>query len=168
MINQNAVPSETDASHDSGQGDMTLPLANTTRVMRDALSGQSGDVRIAKEAQQYMTNLATEFILFVSSESLRRELTRRAADISSTMLKPKHTLAGQDILEALERLGFNDYLPSLKRHLERYQAVSCPPSDPQENNVIATEFRKRTSSELGLPADPEEHFTHRPPPASDI
>ncbi|ELP93315.1 nuclear transcription factor Y subunit beta, putative [Entamoeba invadens IP1] len=126
--------------------DMTLPLANTTRVMRDAISTPtSGEVRISKDAQQYMTELATEFILFISSE---------VADVSNNSSKPKHTLVGQDIIEALKRLGFDAYCPSLRKHLEKFQSTDIPEE--------AMENRKRPSSDLEL-INPEKPM-YTPPP----
>ncbi|KAL7716370.1 nuclear transcription factor Y subunit beta [Entamoeba marina] len=154
MLNTNTSFNENDTTlteqtqiNNAQQADLTLPLANTTRVMREAIAKEPGDVRISKDAQQYMTELATEFILFISSE---------AASLSSSTLKPKHTLSGKDMIDALKKLGFEEYAPCLERHLQRYQAM-----DGQEE----TNIRKRVSSDLPLLAQDKEPYMnqHQPP-----
>lgn len=63
-----AVPDHEQNDQD-GPGQFGLPVANTSRIMKDALQSQSGvDVRTSKESQRYMAELAAEFILFLSSE----------------------------------------------------------------------------------------------------
>ena len=45
-----------------------LPLFNTTNIMREVIKESVENVRISKEAQNFMVELATEFVLFLSSE----------------------------------------------------------------------------------------------------
>ena len=44
-----------------------LPLFNTTNIMREVIKESVENVRISKEAQNFMVELATEFVLFLSS-----------------------------------------------------------------------------------------------------
>ncbi|EDR26793.1 nuclear transcription factor Y subunit B-2, putative [Entamoeba dispar SAW760] len=96
---------------------LSLPVANTIRVMRKSVSMPNGSaVRISKDAQEYMTELATEFLSFIASE---------AADVPKGSVKSKHTLTGADVIDALDRLGFEDYCPSLQKHLNHFRQVNA-------------------------------------------
>ncbi|BFU18897.1 CBF/NF-Y transcription factor family protein [Entamoeba histolytica HM-1:IMSS-B] len=96
---------------------LSLPVANTTRVMKNSVSMPNGSaVRISKDAQEYMTEVATEFLSFIASE---------AADVPKGSVKPKHTLTGTDIIDALDRLGFEDYCLSLQKHLKHFHHMNA-------------------------------------------
>ena len=54
--------------------------------------------KIAKKGVETVQEIVTEFILFVTSE---------ACDMAKA--DKRHTIQGQDVLKALESLGFDDY-----------------------------------------------------------
>ncbi|KAG8529800.1 uncharacterized protein KY384_005281 [Bacidia gigantensis] len=67
------------------------------------------EAKISKEAKEAMQECATEFISFVTSE---------AAEIGDS--QKRKTIAGNDVLEAIDVLGFEHYAKALKPYLNRY------------------------------------------------
>ena len=108
-----APPSrEEDAPHNREQ-DVFLPIANVTRLMKDALPREA---KIGKEAKDCMQESVSEFISFITSE---------ASDKCAT--EKRKTINGDDILWAMQSLGFDSYLEPLKLYLQKYRNAEKPP-----------------------------------------
>ena len=69
--------------------------------------------KIAKDAKECVQECVSEFISFLTSE---------AAD--KCLLEKRKTIGGEDILYAMQTLGFDNYAETLKIHLAKLRAVS--------------------------------------------
>lgn len=86
-----------------------MPTANVLRIMRTILPA---DAKVPDEVRKMVQECTNEFIGFVTAE---------AADQCSW--EHRKTITGDDLLSALARLGFNDYLQPLAVFLRRYKEV---------------------------------------------
>jgi nuclear transcription Y subunit beta len=84
-----------------------LPIANIGRLMRVPLPNAC---KIARDAKEIVQECVSEFIGFVTSEASERLAQEK-----------RKTITGDDIMLALQTLGFQDYLPFLKRFLHDYR-----------------------------------------------
>ncbi|GIX61945.1 CCAAT-box DNA binding protein subunit B [Babesia caballi] len=87
--------------------DISLPIANIGRVMKSVLPGSA---KIAKQAKDIIRECVTEFILFISSE---------ASDICTN--ERRKTLSAEDILLAMNALGFDHYIEALRSYHTRWR-----------------------------------------------
>lgn len=89
-------------------------IANVSRIMKAAVPSNS---KIAKEAKECVQECVSEFIAFVTSE---------AADRAA--MEKRKTIGGEDILNAMQNLGFENYAEALKIWLVKMRQVSCATS----------------------------------------
>lgn len=87
--------------------DRFLPIANISRIMKRSIPSNG---KIAKEAKECVQECVSEFVSFVTSE---------ASD--KCKVEKRKTINGDDILYAMEQLGFENYLPALKVYLVKYR-----------------------------------------------
>ena len=69
-------------------------------------------MKISKEAKETMQECVTEFLLFVTSEA-----SEMCANDS------RRTINGEDILQSMRKLGFDQYMSTVQHYLEKYRAV---------------------------------------------
>ncbi|KAI8928219.1 histone-fold-containing protein [Entophlyctis helioformis] len=105
------MPKDADEETTEREQDRLLPIANVSRLMKQALPGNA---KIAKEAKDCVQECVSEFISFVTSEASDR-----------CMQEKRKTINGEDILWAMHSLGFENYAEVLKIHLEKYRVVSA-------------------------------------------
>lgn len=111
--------------HDDGRGggddyqaimkeqDRFLPTANINRIMKRALPDNA---KVAKDAKETVQECVSEFICFITSEASDR-----------CQQEKRKTVNGEDILWAMQSLGFDSYCEPLKIYLNKYREVSPPP-----------------------------------------
>merc|ERR1712189_25147 len=87
--------------------DIFLPIANVARIMKNSIP-QNG--KIAKEAKECVQECVSEFISFITSEAAER-----------CQQEKRKTINGEDILFALNTLGFDPYVEPLKLYLTKYR-----------------------------------------------
>ncbi|KAJ3007962.1 hypothetical protein HKX48_008857 [Thoreauomyces humboldtii] len=112
-----------DDADDFREQDRFLPTANVARLMKKSLPENS---KIAKEAKDCIMECVSEFISFVTSEASDRCVEEK-----------RKTINGEDILWALQSLGFDAYCEVMKIYLSRYReltkmerAAAIPPPKP--------------------------------------
>ncbi|CAJ0936508.1 unnamed protein product, partial [Mesorhabditis belari] len=88
--------------------DRLLPIANVTRVMRGQIPASG---KMAKEAKELVQDCVSEFISFITAEANDRCLEEKRKVITS-----------DDLLDALKKLGFDDYVEPMEVFLKRYRA----------------------------------------------
>lgn len=96
------------------QQDRYLPKANINRIMKHVIP-ENG--KIAKDSKELMQECTSEFISFITNEANER----------CHSLKRK-TINGEDILWAMETLGFGHYLEHLRLYLQKYREGSTKDS----------------------------------------
>lgn len=87
--------------------DRLLPIANVARIMKMAVPANA---KIAKDAKETVQECVSEFIAFVTSEASDR-----------CQQEKRKTINGEDILWAMESLGFDHYVQLLKIYLQKYK-----------------------------------------------
>ncbi|KAJ7695442.1 histone-fold-containing protein [Mycena rosella] len=85
--------------------DRFLPIANVSRIMKNAVPPTA---KIAKDAKECVQECVSEFISFITSEAAERCLSEK-----------RKTIGGEDILYAMGTLGFENYAETLKIHLAK-------------------------------------------------
>jgi len=113
--------------------DRFLPIANINRIMKKALPENS---KIAKDAKETMQECVSEFISFITSEASDRcqEGKRKA-------------LNGDDILYAMESLGFDDYIEPLKVYLKKYREDNEAIKKNKKNGGVEDIFEDTSPTE---------------------
>jgi len=89
--------------------DRYLPIANISRIMKRALPNNA---KIAKDAKETVQECVSEFISFITSE---------ASD--KCQQEKRKTINGEDILWAMQSLGFDSYYEPLKLYFEGVRFV---------------------------------------------
>ena len=90
--------------------DRFLPIANIARIMKKAIP-ENG--KVAKDAKECVQECVSEFISFITSEASDR-----------CQQEKRKTINGEDILWAMQSLGFDNYIEPLKVYLTRYRDSS--------------------------------------------
>ncbi|KAL0097982.1 transcription factor CBF [Phycomyces blakesleeanus] len=92
---------------DLKEQDRFLPIANVARIMKKALPENA---KIAKDAKECVQECVSEFISFITSEASDR-----------CQQEKRKTINGEDILWAMQSLGFESYAGALKIYLTKYR-----------------------------------------------
>eukprot|EP01137_Pigoraptor_chileana_P031193 Opistho-2@18657 len=87
--------------------DRFLPIANVSKIMKNAIPDNG---KIAKDAKECVQECVSEFISFITSEASDR-----------CHQEKRKTINGEDILWAMQSLGFDNYIEPLKLYLQKYR-----------------------------------------------
>lgn len=87
--------------------DRFLPIANVSRIMKKSVPPIG---KIAKDAKECVQECVSEFISFITSEASDR-----------CQQEKRKTINGEDILFAMNTLGFDNYVEPLKLYLQKYR-----------------------------------------------
>lgn len=96
--------------------DRFLPIANISRVMKRMIPNSG---KMSKGAKELVQECVSEFISFITSEANDRCLQEK-----------RKTVSADDLLEAMESLGFDNYVEPLRTFLRRFREEnnrSVPP-----------------------------------------
>lgn len=96
------------------QLDNYLPIANIGRIIKSTLPNEA---KLSKNAKETFQACLSEFISFITSE---------ACDKCSS--ENRKTIKGEDIIYAMNNLGFERYNDILTKYLAKYR-------ESQNNNV---------------------------------
>ncbi|KAF0407940.1 histone-fold-containing protein [Gigaspora margarita] len=109
-MSEGAHPSADEDVEDFKEQDRFLPIANVARIMKRALPDNA---KIAKEAKECVQECVSEFISFITSEASDR-----------CQQEKRKTINGEDILWAMQSLGFENYADALKIYLAKYRETT--------------------------------------------
>ncbi|KAE9595340.1 hypothetical protein Lal_00014669 [Lupinus albus] len=93
--------------------DQYMPIANVTRIMRRILPSHA---KISDEAKETVQQSVSEFISFVTAEANDR-----------CQSEQRKTVTAEDLLFAMQKLGFDDYVEPLSLYLQRYRESEAEP-----------------------------------------
>jgi nuclear transcription Y subunit beta len=99
--------SDADAIRDQ---DRLLPIANISRIMKRVLPDHA---KMSKESKSSIQECVSEFIGFITSEASDR--------LSEDKRK---TITGDDVIDAMRALGFDNYVEFLLVYLKKYRLSS--------------------------------------------
>ena len=108
-LNQEIAASEEDSECTIREQDRFTPIANVVRNMRKILPPNA---KIADESQLVIQECVSEFISFVTGEANER-----------CQCEQRKTITAEDVLWAMSRLGFDDYIEPLTFYLHRYREI---------------------------------------------
>ena len=111
--------------------DRFLPIANISRIMKKALPPNA---KISKDAKECVQECVSEFISFITSEACEKCLSER-----------RKTINGDDLLHAMNTLGFEKYIDPLRLYLQRYRDVTKT-EKPEEGILNSSSFNKKQES----------------------
>ena len=134
-----------------------MPIANVIRIMRRVLPTHA---KIADDAKETVQECVSEYISFVTSEANER-----------CQQEQRKTITAEDILWAMSKLGFDDYVQPLSLYLQRYrEAEGDNRGGPLRAEAMMMPL-KRASSDAGLfhhhgysGHDLQFYYSHYPPP----
>ncbi|WOL00550.1 nuclear transcription factor Y subunit B-9-like [Canna indica] len=86
-----------------------MPIANVIRIMCCVLSAHA---KIADDAKEISQECMSEYISFITSEANER-----------CQRKKRKIVTPEDVLWAMNKLGFNDYIEPLTLLLHRYREL---------------------------------------------
>ncbi|AOA64859.1 Transcriptional activator [Komagataella phaffii CBS 7435] len=109
--------------------DRWLPIANVGKVMRAALPPYG---KLSKEAKECMQECVSEFISFITSQAAEK-----------CTLEKRKTLNGEDILLAMNTLGFENYAATLKIYLAKYRNYEIFKSEKRREKYQRRKKMKR-------------------------
>ncbi|KAL7087454.1 hypothetical protein ACP275_13G068900 [Erythranthe tilingii] len=98
------------------EADQYMSIANITRIMRRVLPAHA---RITDDAKEAIQECVSEFISFITAEANRR-----------CHRDYRKTVTPEDVLAAMESLGFDDYLQPLVVFLNKYRTQQGPEKAP--------------------------------------
>ncbi|KAL4710465.1 hypothetical protein ACJJTC_008867 [Scirpophaga incertulas] len=102
--------------------DRFLPIANIAKIMKRAIP-ENG--KIAKDARECVQECISEFISFVTSEASDR-----------CQIEKRKTINGEDVLYAMNVLGFDNYVEPLKMYLKKFRESAFSPVTVNKMNKI--------------------------------
>ena len=97
--------------------DRFLPIANIGKIIKQCLPEHA---KIAKDCKETIQECVSEFISFITSEACER-----------CQHEKRKTVNGDDILYAINILGYERYYENLKLYLQKYRD-SVKPADKKE------------------------------------
>ena len=117
--------------------DNYLPLANIGRIIKNNLPK---DVKLSKSSKETFQECVSEFISFITSEANDK-----------CNVEKRKIIKGEDIIYALNNLGFEKYCPILELYLDKYkqsQSNYIERNDEEENkNEKEEENQEREEKE---------------------
>jgi histone H3/H4 len=87
--------------------DRLMPIANVIRIMRRVLPPHA---KISDDAKETIQECVSEYISFITGEANER-----------CQREQRKTITAEDVLWAMSRLGFDDYVDPLSVYLHRYR-----------------------------------------------
>ncbi|KAJ2475775.1 transcriptional activator hap3 [Coemansia sp. RSA 2131] len=138
-----------DEYEDIKEQDRFLPIANVARIMKRALPENA---KIAKEAKETVQECVSEFISFITSEASDR-----------CQQEKRKTINGEDILWAMQSLGFENYGEVLKTYLNKYrESVKVEKDGPvkEEEDAHEVEHMNMASDASSIQAYMSPHGTN--------
>ena len=127
---------EEDAKKKINEYDNYLPLANIGRIIKNNLPK---DVKLSKSSKETFQECVSEFISFITSEANDK-----------CNIEKRKIIKGEDIIYALNSLGFEKYCPILEIYLDKYkqsQSNNCNEINSEEENKNDKKVKKELKVE---------------------
>ncbi|KAI3434153.1 CBFD_NFYB_HMF domain-containing protein [Psidium guajava] len=115
--------------------DRFMPIANVIRIMRKILPPHA---KISDDAKETIQECVSEYISFITGEANDR-----------CQREQRKTITAEDVLWAMSKLGFDDYIEPLTIYLHRYREM-----EGDRGSLRGEPFMKRAVDygSLGVPA----------------
>ncbi|GAU34744.1 hypothetical protein TSUD_17170 [Trifolium subterraneum] len=103
--------------------DQYMPIANVIRIMRRILPSHA---KISDDAKETIQECVSEYISFITSEANER-----------CQKEQRKTVTAEDLLWAMGKLGFDDYVNPLAFYLQRYRESEGEPASVRRTSSRA-------------------------------
>ncbi|BAT77297.1 Nuclear transcription factor Y subunit [Vigna angularis] len=107
--NNNHAADETNNECTVREQDRFMPIANVIRIMRKILPPHA---KISDDAKETIQECVSEYISFITGEANER-----------CQREQRKTITAEDVLWAMSKLGFDDYMEPLTMYLHRYREL---------------------------------------------
>lgn len=131
--------------------DLNLPNAAIVKIVKDSLPP---GINIAKDARQAIGKAASIFILYCTSCANNHALKGK-----------RKTLTGQDVLDALEEMEFEHFIPQLEKCLAAYRRDQKNKRDSMQKRKLAAQNSNTQNCSVVQDLEIEEIIVD--PPADD-
>lgn len=111
--------------------DRFMPIANVIRIMRKILPPHA---KISDDAKETIQECVSEYISFITGEANER-----------CQREQRKTITAEDVLWAMSKLGFDDYIEPLTMYLHRYREL-----EGDRTSMRAEPLGKRAAVEYGV------------------
>ncbi|KAJ6921334.1 nuclear transcription factor Y subunit B-6-like [Populus alba x Populus x berolinensis] len=108
-INVHATTDDINECSAVREQDRFMPIANVIRIMRKILPSHA---KISDDAKETIQECVSEYISFITSEANER-----------CQREQRKTITAEDVLYAMSKLGFDDYIEPLTIYLHRYREL---------------------------------------------
>ncbi|WZZ87515.1 hypothetical protein YC2023_116094 [Brassica napus] len=132
--------------------DRFMPIANVIRIMRRILPAHA---KISDDSKETIQECVSEYISFVTGEANER-----------CQREQRKTITAEDVLWAMSKLGFDDYIEPLTLYLHRYRelegdrGVNCGAGSVCMTNGMVVKRPNGTMAEYGAYMAPY-HYRHQ-------
>ncbi|CAN6859001.1 unnamed protein product [Brassica oleracea] len=132
--------------------DRFMPIANVIRIMRRILPAHA---KISDDSKETIQECVSEYISFVTGEANER-----------CQREQRKTITAEDVLWAMSKLGFDDYIEPLTLYLHRYRelegdrGVNCGAGSVSMTNGMVVKRPNGTMAEYGAYMAPY-HYRHQ-------
>ncbi|CAK8570771.1 unnamed protein product [Lathyrus sativus] len=103
--------------------DQYMPIANVIRIMRRILPSHA---KISDDAKETIQECVSEYISFITAEANER-----------CQREQRKTVTVEDLLWAMGKLGFDDYVHPLTFYLQRYRESEGEPASVRRTASLA-------------------------------
>ncbi|KAB5551477.1 hypothetical protein DKX38_008788 [Salix brachista] len=131
--------------------DRFMPIANVIRIMRKILPSHA---KISDDAKETIQECVSEFISFITSEANER-----------CQREQRKTVTAEDVLYAMSKLGFDDYIEPLTIYLHRYRDLEGERGSVRGEPLARTRNNSNNADQFGATAGvgsyaPAFHVSH--------
>ncbi|KAL6200854.1 hypothetical protein ACLB2K_024569 [Fragaria x ananassa] len=113
--------------------DRFMPIANVIRIMRKILPPHA---KISDDAKETIQECVSEYISFITGEANER-----------CQREQRKTITAEDVLWAMSKLGFDDYIEPLTLYLHRFREMEGDRGSMRAETLIKTGTRAMTAAE---------------------
>ncbi|CAI8615898.1 unnamed protein product [Vicia faba] len=128
--NHSSAGSEQDNECIVREQDRFMPIANVIRIMRKILPPHA---KISDDAKETIQECVSEYISFITGEANER-----------CQREQRKTITAEDVLWAMSKLGFDDYIEPLTMYLHRYREL-----EGDRTSMRVEPLGKRTIDQYG-------------------
>ncbi|PIA25597.1 hypothetical protein AQUCO_11000016v1 [Aquilegia coerulea] len=149
LLENHSSTGEDNGHHDSycivREQDRYMPIANVIRIMRRILPPHA---KIADDAKETIQECVSEYISFITSEANDR-----------CQKEQRKTITAEDVLWAMGKLGFDEYIAPLTLFMQRYREFENERS--RSDQLVKRTVEMQPMGAVGFAAPPFQISPHQ-------
>lgn len=124
-----------------------MPIANVIRIMRKVLPTHA---KISDDAKETIQECVSEFISFITSEANDR-----------CQKEQRKTITAEDVLWAMNKLGFDNYMDPLTIYLQRYRDIEGDHRGSIRGDTLTKKDASSLTFSTGFQINHQGHYSSR-------